>query len=287
MKLINLSATLLLLFFALPVGAQTSRAADEHFRRGVARYEKGDLTAAIADFDRALELHAQFVGEGSRRGDSRKSNLDPDPGRPLTDGLVVLDTFLASTYYNRGLARHAGGDLAGALADFERSVLLNPHDAPARNNLGSVRQERGDLDGAIADFSRAIALAPGNFKAWFNRGNARQSQGRWEEAIVDYNRVIELSPHLAIAFNNRGNARRANGELEKAIADYVSALEINPGLTQAYANRGLALLQRGEDAAAEQDFEKCRSLDRDFATALDAMIERAKKERSAQIIKPK
>lgn len=285
MKSFNRLAMLLLLSFPLLAEAQTPRSADEHFRRGVARFEKGDLAGAIADFDRALELHAQSVDGDNRRGDALKLDNKLDRDRALTPRIAVVDPFLAATHYNRGLARQAGGDLEGAYTDFDRAVQLNPRDDAAWNNRGSMRQDKGDLDGAIADFSRAIAMAPGNFKAWYNRGNARQSQGRWEDAIADYSRVLELAPRLAMAFNNRGNARRAKGELEKAIADYRSALEIDPGLTLAYANRGLTLLLQGEDAAAKRDFDICRSLDYKLAPALEQIIERIKKHRSTQIKK--
>ena len=63
-----------------------------HNSRGIALYKAGDYPAALADFDRTIQL---------------------DP------------TFTLSLYY-RGLIRHANGDHAGALADFDQVVAAYP-----------------------------------------------------------------------------------------------------------------------------------------------------------------
>jgi Flp pilus assembly protein TadD len=60
------------------------------FDKGVAQYRVGDLTGAIASFDRALQLA-------------------PDN---------------ADTYGYRCVARHRLGDLAGAIADCQRAANL-------------------------------------------------------------------------------------------------------------------------------------------------------------------
>src|SRR6267142_1981721 len=58
--------------------------------RGLARYGKGDIDGAIADWDMAIRIH---------------------PG-------------LAETYVNRGAARYVKGDSEGALADWDRAIQI-------------------------------------------------------------------------------------------------------------------------------------------------------------------
>jgi len=64
--------------------------ASRYFDRGVARFDKGDLDGAIADWTQAIRLNPQ----------------------------------LAEAYTNRGLARAHKGDLDGAIADFEMFLKL-------------------------------------------------------------------------------------------------------------------------------------------------------------------
>ena len=95
-----------------------------------------------------------------------------------------------------GIAREAQGDLAGALADYDQAIALNPQDATAYNNRGIARADQGDLAGALADYDQAIALNPQDATAYNNRGNARQAQGDLAGALADYDQAIALNPQV-------------------------------------------------------------------------------------------
>jgi tetratricopeptide (TPR) repeat protein len=127
----------------------------------------------------------------------------------------------AEDFSSRGRVKEVKGDLDGAIADYSRSIELNPQNANAYNSRGLAKQAKGDLDGAIADFNRVIELAPrGNVISYNNRGLAKQAKGDLDGAIADFNRAIELDPEYADAYNNRGKAKQAKGDLEGAKADY-------------------------------------------------------------------
>ena len=53
------------------------------------------------------------------------------------------------------------GKLTRAIADFDRSIELNPNDASAYNNRGVAYGLQGTHDRAIKDFNRAIELNRG------------------------------------------------------------------------------------------------------------------------------
>ena len=63
-------------------------------------------------------------------------------------------------YYNRGHSKFNKGDLDGALADYSKSIELNPTDADAFTNRGILKNKMGDVTGSIADFNKAIELNP-------------------------------------------------------------------------------------------------------------------------------
>jgi tetratricopeptide (TPR) repeat protein len=55
---------------------------------------------------------------------------------------------------------NSSSDTAGALADYNRAIELNPASAIGYFNRALVWRERGDLSLAKADYDRAVALDP-------------------------------------------------------------------------------------------------------------------------------
>jgi tetratricopeptide (TPR) repeat protein len=94
-----------------------------HTDRGVELKRKGDLDAAIADYDRAIALNAQ-------------------------------DMF---AYNNRGNAWRDKGDLTRALADYTAALRIDPDYAAAYTNRGRVHELRRDAALARTDYTAALA----------------------------------------------------------------------------------------------------------------------------------
>ena len=85
-----------------------------------------------------------------------------------------------------------------------------------------MRKAGGDLEGAIEDFDQAIEIDPRYFEAYINRGALYCDQ------LHDYDRAIEINPLYPEAYTNRGNIRRSRGDLPGAITDFEKALEVAP-----------------------------------------------------------
>ena len=116
------------------------------------------------------------------------------------------------------------GDLAGAIAEYDRALALGaPLAASIHNNRSVAHQARGELALALADMDRAIALAP-SAAAYTNRGLLRDAQDR-AGAIADFGEAIRLAPDAPDAWRLRGIARRRAGDAAGARADLLAALE--------------------------------------------------------------
>ena len=86
----------------------------------------------------------------------------------------------------------------------------------------------GDLAGALADFDRALELAPRYTEAYSNRGTARHARGDDAGSVADFEQALEIDPRHAEAYNNRGAARHALGDPRTALADFDLASEAAP-----------------------------------------------------------
>ena len=80
-------------------------------------------------------------------------------------------------------------------------------------------------DKALADYNRSIELDPDSFATYNNRGYCYRLQEDFARAMPDYDRSLELNPDCGAAYYNRGIAFYHFSNYDKALADYTSALE--------------------------------------------------------------
>ena len=98
---------------------------ENYFQRANIRIVLGKYEKAIADFDRALDLHPQN----------------------------------ADFYSNRGLAKSSLGHYEEAIADFDTALDLNPQHAHAYSNRGLAKSRLGQHEEARVDLQHASELA--------------------------------------------------------------------------------------------------------------------------------
>ncbi len=101
---------------------------------------------------------------------------------------------LAITYNRRGLTHAAKKDFDRAIADFNKSVEIQPNYAKAYNNLGLAYAYKRQYGPAIANFTKAIKLNPNYADAYGNRGLTYEKKGRMD-AIADYRKAVRLRPN--------------------------------------------------------------------------------------------
>jgi Tfp pilus assembly protein PilF len=70
---------------------------------------------------------------------------------------------------------------------------------PARFNLALLLLSGGDSAGAIAELQATLALEPQSAAAHLQLGNALVQAARPREAVAEYRRALELSPGLRAA----------------------------------------------------------------------------------------
>jgi len=140
--------------------------------------------------------------------------------------------------------------------------------AAAYYNRGNAHAANGDQAGAIADYDAAIKLEPKNARAFNNRGTARSDRGEFDAAIEDFGTAIKHDARLASAYFNRANAYGAKGEAERAISDYTTAIKYNRRNVNAYIARGALYLAGGAGAKAQADMKLAARLERRNAYAV-------------------
>lgn len=152
--------------------------------------DAGNVVAAIARFDAALELDPRSI-----------------------------DALLA-----RADAKVRAGSGAAAAADLDRAVLLAPTQAAPRQQRARLRAEDNDSAGALADLAE-IEKAGGalDLAGWSLRARLLGETGQAEAALQAYGRVVELG-NVADGQIGRAQALERLGRADEAVAAYRAAL---------------------------------------------------------------
>jgi len=247
--------------------------------RGIAHHARDDRQAALADFDRALEIRPRY----------------------------------AECLVNRATTRQIVGDLAGAVADFDRAIGIRPGYADAYFGRAGVLAAQGDLAGALADYDQVLRLIPPAAAApvYHLRGGIRFRQRRFAEALLDFDTALKIQPGLCMAYISRGNVRYHLRDLAGA-ADYFTAfqldapataaeiirlvvldlredvegvlencrkhLRISPDDAIAYVRRGLTLLLLGWEPEGLADFEQCLHRHPDWKEQISMLVATARQQ---------
>ena len=217
--------------------------------------QSGQETSALISF---LAGYLQF-----KAGNYAQALVRFDDTLGKIPGDAVLLKNQAEIYFYRGTTHYFLGQYDQAMADFSKSIQIDPQDAKTYVNRGTVYLVQKQYDQAIADYSKAIQIDPQDATAYHNRGMAYAYHAQYEQAIVDFSKAIQIDPQFAQGYAGRGMAYYDLKQYDQAIADYSKVIQIDQiawQLAAAYNNRGVAYQALGKTAEAEADFAKAKEL---------------------------
>ena len=114
-------------------------------------------------------------------------------------------------------------------AQFCESALRQfGEDANALMILGTIEMQNGDVASAIAHYERARAAMPTHIHVLVNLGSAYREIGRLHDARNVLEKAIEVDRRFAIAHNNLGNVLLDLGDRDAAKKEYEQAMAIEP-----------------------------------------------------------
>ena len=225
---------------------------------GATLLQLGQSDAAAPHLDRAITLLGHSPDAAwplylrakilSAAGQADKAAAD------LQQAVSLRDDF-AEAWSDLGDARKNLRDDGGALAAFERAVVLNPADSVAQYRLASELLSEGKPHDAIPHFQEAVRLAPADQSALNGLQRALRADGRADEADQVRQKLADLfrakntedrNSVEAIRLNNEGAALEKSGDLRGALEKYRAALALWPDHTGIRTNVAAALLHLGQ-----------------------------------------
>jgi tetratricopeptide (TPR) repeat protein len=198
------------------------------------------------------------------------------------DSAIKLAPNVSNYWVNRGQAKQQLKNSAGAAADYEQALILDPENSLALHNLATLKSEAGentasnqllteaieknkglpypiaerafqrfqrnDLKGALEDYNELIRLEPDD-ENYVNRALVKERMKDTQGAMSDFSKAILINDKNEKAWLGHGNVMMKGRRWKEAIEDYSVAIKIDPKYALAYYNRAIAY--QGSGALAE------------------------------------
>jgi tetratricopeptide (TPR) repeat protein len=235
---------------AVEVGADDANA---YHGRGEFRLKKGEVSEAVDDFTKAIEIDGSLVGSLVGRCEGLILMERTAPAWRDLDAIFRVEHKNKRALLLRAMVQEKEGKIERALKDYAAiiSVVRTPKEIRTMPDLlaqdtdekeriyylfeahmksGLLCTKLRDFAGAIEHYNHVIQMKPSCFKALLHRGIAFHSHGYYDSAMSDYNRALTVEPGNALVLQNRAKAyvsqkkwRRAQADLELIKHDQRSA----------------------------------------------------------------
>jgi tetratricopeptide (TPR) repeat protein len=137
-----------------------------YFNDGVKAQQQGNLTAAIANYGKA----------------------------------VAADPSFKKAYYNLAITYRNAGQPERAMENYELALVADPRYVDARFNYGIVLQEQGYIDDAIVQYAKVLQANPNDATAHlFIAGLYARDRATLDKAREHYQTFLKLSPNSPVA----------------------------------------------------------------------------------------
>jgi len=257
------------------VASYESAKPEEKTGKPVADYGKAELAENLA----GLEALGYVKGE-------KAEGAAPTAGGAAEPSSPEIHNNLARIHAREG-------KLDEAVAEFEKALALNQHDAdallglagiaamrgnrpraehltqvalasnpdfpPALAQLADLRRDAGNLPEAIRLYREALKIDDASLGLYLGLGDCLERAGNFAEAEKAFRRVISLQPDSFEAWYNLGVSTSQQGRFDESVAAYEKALALDPKnalYPAALNNLGTVHLDRGDKAKAIARWEE-------------------------------
>ena len=279
--------------------------AEEHWRRGRRHAERGDWPAALQEYEKALEIDESHAPSWLGKGTALREKGEYDAARAALERAFRLDPLLpaekevARLHFESGAAAATAGKHAAAIEMFLRARdsglrkeaeegLWNSYQALVKSLLVS-----GNPSAAASYLEESLKIKRDHAPTLLALGDVySRNLDRPAAARVHYEAYLRLAPRSAEAerirrylsppppavpaptpaisaetFYNRAVAAQRKGRAAAAEEDYMKAISANKDFYQAYYNLGALYRETGRIEQARQAFQHTLDLHPDFSPA--------------------
>jgi tetratricopeptide (TPR) repeat protein len=147
-------------------------------------------------------------------------------------------------HYSLGLVYEQQKKPELAIAEYIKSIEIEPRDPMVHFDLGFLLDAQGNPSESIRHLEEAIILDPGFAQAHFSLGIVLGKIGKINESIRELGEALRIEPDNSKYLNNLGVVLAQQGMIDEAIELFSKAIRLNPNDNKANNNIQIALQQK-------------------------------------------
>jgi Flp pilus assembly protein TadD len=180
---------------------------------------------------------------------------------PLLEEAVERDANEPIGHYALATALSLSDREHEAAEEYGKACALNPNPPAAWYDRLALSEARtDDLEGAIANFRKSLAVDPTDAGAEDSLGTVLCETGQTQEGFQHMRKAIVMAPDFADAHNHLGWELAKTGQTDEAIVELQKAIELRPASVEYQVNLGYVMAQRRDFAPAAVIFERAVKL---------------------------
>lgn len=196
----------------------------------------------------------------------------------------ILDTFTANNPDNiealvmLGKCQNTLGDYFGALASFQKALLLNPHNIFVLAEMSKCYMDHQVWDQAVDRLRDALEITEDNYYIWFLLGKTYFHQGVYNFALSMFNKTTKLRIHHFETWLLIGEIYRMIGDENNAFEALKRALVIQPFSEKTYISLAETFMDVNRYDQADKIITAIeeKDLDNYFQTNPDFLLAKAR-----------
>ena len=228
----------------------------------------GDLGAAAAAFERALELQPLDEATLVALADVYVDQGRPELAGPLFGRAKAVRSDSVAALVGLGRTALAAGDFAGAAVELEAAIAIDARPSTAHYHLAMAYRGLGQMDRAASHLARSSSMEIGphdplmeelnslleSGKAYQFRGLRALDAGRWSEAADFFRKGLALEPDSPWLLHGLGTARFQMQDPADALEQFDASVRNARTFARGHYSAGVVLAFSGRLAEAVRRF---------------------------------
>lgn len=242
---------------------------------GDKRYQVGDISGAVAEFNTALLLDPANVNVHNSLGVCYAFQGAFEKALEAFAAAIRLDPGEIMAVYNTGLVHMLSGRHDQALNYLLKALSISEDVFEIQFQTGRLHLELADLEKAAFHLEKAVALQPSSGPANRCLGDCYSAAERSDKAVAAYRQAIKLNPNDAAALSALGalfGDLRENSEIALMFCRQSIAIAPDNGL---FRHRlGVLCLKQNMPEAAYGEFRQALRLGHDSSRYIERIEQR-------------
>lgn len=169
------------------------------------------------------------------------------------------------TYKKQDIIGNARKALEHAHLSGHNSIVK--FDSVSLNISGDKLYQQGNIDGAIAEYEKALLMDPENVNVLNSIGVCFGVKGKHQTAINMFKKAMKIAPDDVMAPHNTGLAYLMIEDKDKALEFFLHAYSIDQNQLEVIIQIGRIYLEKKDTEKAREYFKKAVDIDEDSGTA--------------------